>query len=157
MIRNARPDDFDAVQSLYHALLEFEKSELGHDVNPAFAFSNYGVECLKDFVCDTKGRMAIIYEDNGIIVGYASLRSVPDQEVSHRENVKQAEIETICVMPEFRGKGIGRALLEECKKIVILNGYTHLKIVSLAININARKFYNDFGFKELSVVYEMEI
>jgi ribosomal protein S18 acetylase RimI-like enzyme len=157
-VRNATPDDFDAVQSLYRQLLEYESRELGRNVNPEFAQSDYGVECLKGFVANTVGTMAIVYEDeNGVIRGYASLRDVPELEVAHRHNTKQCELETMCVDHSCRDKGIGRQLVEECKRIAIVNGYNNFKTVALVNNNRAKKMYQSCGFKDKEIILEMEL
>ncbi len=157
-IRNATPDDFNAVQVLYRQLLEYEANELGHNVNPEFADSDYGVECLRGFVADNVGTMAVVYEDkDGVVKGYASLRDVPVLEVAHKNNVKQCEIETLCVDQSCRGQGIGKQLIDECKRIAIENGYTNLKIVTLVNNDRAKNLYQSCGFQERNITFEMEL
>lgn len=157
-IRNATPDDFDTVQALYRQLLEFEANDLGHNVNPEFANTDYGIECLRGFVADNVGTLAVVYEDaDGVVKGYASMRDVPTLEVAHKNNVKQCEIETICVDASCRDQGIGKQLIDECKRIVIKNGYTNLKIGTLINNDRAKKLYQSCGFDEREVIMEMEL
>lgn len=157
-IRNANPDDFEAVQALYRQLLEYEANDLGHNVNPDFANSDYGIECLRGFVADNVGTMAVVFEDEqGTVIGYASLRDVPASEVAHKNNVKQCEIETMCVDHTHRDKGIGKQLIAECRRIATENGYTHLKIVSLVNNDRARKLYESCDFKQSEIIYEMDL
>lgn len=157
-IRNANPSDFNAVQNLYRQLLEYEANELGHNVNPDFAYSNYGIECLRGFVADNVGTMAVVYEDEqGGVIGYASLRDVPSLEVAHKNNTKQCEIETLCVDQSCRDQGIGKQLIAECKRIAIENAYTNLKIVTLVNNDRAKNLYQSCGFIEREVIYELDL
>jgi|GEM_PF-4453353 len=137
MVRNATPDDFAAVQALYRQLLEFEANDLG---------------------ADNVGTMAVVYEGtDGVVKGYASLRDVPAQEVAHKNNVKQCEIETMCVDASCRDQGIGKQLIAECKRIAIENGYNNLKIVTLVNNDRAKKLYQSCGFENREIIMEMDI
>lgn len=157
-IRNATPDDFDAVQALYRQLLEYEANDLNHDVKPDFAETDYGIECLRGFVTDNVGTMAIVYEDtDGVVKGYASLRDVPALEIAHKNTEKQCEIETLCVDQSCRDQGIGKQLIAECKRIAIENGYTNLKIVTLVNNDRAKNLYESCGFNEREVIYELDL
>ena len=143
---------------MYRQLLEFEANDLGHNVNPEFANTDYGIECLRGFVADNVGTMAVVYEGtDGVVKGYASLRDVPAQEVAHKNDVKQCEIETMCVDASCRDQGIGKQLIAECKRIAIENGYNNLKIVTLVNNDRAKKLYQSCGFENREIIMEMDI
>jgi len=55
-------------------------------------------------------------------------------------------IQTICVSEEFRGKGIGKKLLQFCEN-TILKYSPNIFICVSSFNKGAAKLYYDFGFK----------
>lgn len=154
-IRNARPNDFDSLIDLYTDMLGYEHGECDESINSDFAASDLGrgyIRLITDYV---DGYLGVVYEENDIIKGFAALRDVPSFEYAHRMNVKQAQVQTLVVGKQWRGQGIGRALITECQKIAKINGYTHLKIVSLAVNERARGLYSNTGFHEQEIIHEM--
>ena len=60
-------------------------------------------------------------------------------------NKKGGQIEVILVAPEYRGKGIGRKLMDEAIERFDKRGRTQLKVDS---EWEAVEFYAKFGFKE---------
>src|SRR5215210_7234553 len=66
-----------------------------------------------------------------------------------------ASIEDIYVVPEHRSLGIGRALFEECQKWAKRKGANGVSLQVAAGNTRARKFYEELGFREVSV-YEVK-
>jgi ribosomal protein S18 acetylase RimI-like enzyme len=65
-----------------------------------------------------------------------------------------AAIEDIYIAPEHRSLGIGRALFEECQKWAERKGAEGVSLQVAAGNTRARKFYEELGFREVSV-YEV--
>ena len=67
------------------------------------------------------------------------------------------EVKRLYVRPEFRGKRIGKALvenlLEESRKI----GYTTVRLDSTRYMTSAHALYRSFGFKEIDPYPESEI
>jgi ribosomal protein S18 acetylase RimI-like enzyme len=62
-----------------------------------------------------------------------------------------AAIEDIYVVPEHRSSGIGHALFEECRKWAERKGAEGVSLQVAASNTRARKFYEELGFREVSV------
>jgi ribosomal protein S18 acetylase RimI-like enzyme len=154
-IRNARPDDFDSLIALYADMLSYENKLCDQSINADFAQSELGHGYIRQIADYVDGYLGVVYEDDDTIKGFAALRDVATIEYAHRINVKQAQIQTLVVGEEWRGQGIGRALIAECQKIAKINGYTHLKIVSLATNDRARLLYKGTGFHEQEIIHEM--
>lgn len=63
-------------------------------------------------------------------------------------------LDTICVAEDFRGHGVGSALLEALPKIAKRDGYDVIGLSVDRANPNAKRLYEKHGFK---VVAEREI
>lgn len=77
------------------------------------------------------------YYDNGAIVGYYSLLL--------QEN-NECEINNLCVLPAYRHKGIGEALLQDVFKVAKESGCTKINIGIVEENELLRNWYETFGF-----------
>lgn len=59
-----------------------------------------------------------------------------------------AEIDEFCVMPTYRGTGIGAQLLAEAEKVFREEGCTNVSLQIGRANEQARKFYRGRGFED---------
>ena len=78
----------------------------------------------------------VLYEDDGIVKGYAGLQIVLDE----------GYITNVAVCPSFRHQGIARALMEE-----LIKKLDTLSFISLEVresNLAAINLYSGLGFKE---------
>ncbi|HAF71270.1 TPA: N-acetyltransferase [Candidatus Acetothermia bacterium] len=85
----------------------------------------------------------LVAEVSGRVVGF--LACDPDWRARQR---KVLEIHEVVVAPEFRGRGIGRALMEEAFRLGRARGR---EVASLWVgegNVQARAWYRKLGFKE---------
>lgn len=156
-VRDATPDDFLALHILYKSLLEFEQQYIESTVTSEYADSLEGIDFINQMCHSKTGRLAIVFEEDGIIKGFASLRDVPEIEYANREIGKQADIETLCVGNEWRNEGIGRLIILECLNIAKNNNYRNVKVSALAKNARARHVYKEMGFQEMEITYEMKV
>ncbi|MGQ9511835.1 ribosomal protein S18-alanine N-acetyltransferase [Thermodesulfitimonas sp.] len=77
----------------------------------------------------------------GQVVGYGGMWLVLDE----------AHITNIAVHPDFRGRGIGRRILQELIKRAALRGATKMTLEVRPSNLIARKLYQEMGFEEKGV------
>jgi ribosomal protein S18 acetylase RimI-like enzyme len=92
------------------------------------------------------GSFILLAEQAGAPVGYAMvhLRSAsPTWSSSERAG----EIETLSVLPEMRGQGVGTALLDAVRERLKPLGLGELSLHVLAGNDDATRFYERHGFK----------
>ena len=61
-------------------------------------------------------------------------------------------IASLAVLPEFRNLGTGTSLLNYAEKYSKIKNYKSLSLHVLSRNVNARKFYKNFGFKEIQKI-----
>jgi ribosomal protein S18 acetylase RimI-like enzyme len=62
-----------------------------------------------------------------------------------------AAVEDVYVVPDHRSSGVGRALFEEYQKWAREKGTDGISLQVAADNTRARKFYEELGFREVSV------
>jgi ribosomal protein S18 acetylase RimI-like enzyme len=69
-----------------------------------------------------------------------------------------ASVDDVFVEPEFRNRGMGRALLQSVQSWAQERGADGISLQVAAANARGRKFYEDLGFREISVyeVFEFE-
>ncbi|WP_372797850.1 GNAT family N-acetyltransferase [Litorivivens sp.] len=64
------------------------------------------------------------------------------------------ELRKLFLLPESRGYGIGRSLLEQCLDFAVLTGYSACYLDSLRSMETAIKLYERFGFQRLDAPME---
>lgn len=69
------------------------------------------------------------------------------------EDGEDAELSAIGVIPEYRGKSLGRRSIEIINNIVYEKGYKNIKLLVASINNNAFELYKDMGFEILGDKY----
>ena len=69
-----------------------------------------------------------------------------------------ASVDDVFVEPEYRNRGMGRALLQSVQTWAKERGADGISLQVAAANSRGRKFYEDLGFREISVyqVFEFE-
>ena len=91
------------------------------------------------------GGVLLIAERDRRPVGYAMVATASPSMTWAIEDA--ATLETIVLLPEVRGSGLGTALIERVKAEVRANGVTHLGLGVVAANEAAIRFYRRHGFQ----------
>lgn len=84
----------------------------------------------------------LVAEEGAEIVGYAGLRAAP-------ENAGQGDIQTLAVIPDMRGQGLGRKLLGQLLDEAERRGVNALFLEVRADNPVAIALYDSVGFHEI--------
>ena len=89
---------------------------------------------------DSDNKVALIAEEDGHIAGYVGASWVIDE----------AEIGNICVSPDYRRKGIAKALLNELIKTLKERGICVLFLEVESTNVSAIALYEQNAFEKYS-------
>lgn len=83
----------------------------------------------------------------GIIRKYNPMIEVPDDETEAGEFY----LDSVGVLPEFRGHGVGRALLQAMTQKAHAEGYEHVAIIVDQDNPSAERLYARLGFRRVGI------
>ena len=137
-IREITPADYPQLKNfLYHAIF----IPAGEEYPPReIIFQPEIYVYVKDFGLDTD--CGVVAEHNGTLVGAAWTRIIPAYGHLDESTPELA----ISVLPEYRGQGIGRLLMNRLFELLCNNGY---KRTSLSVQQNnpAVRFYERLGYK----------
>jgi len=84
-------------------------------------------------------------EKNAQPIGYLVLHGSSREELT---GLSQGWIMDIVVLPEWRGKGAGRVLLEAAEDYCREHGVSYLGLAVSSHNVKAHRLYEKFGFAE---------
>jgi GNAT superfamily N-acetyltransferase len=94
---------------------------------------------------------ALIAEVAGRPVGYAVVHMRGPEETWTTGQV--AELETLTVLPELRGRGVGTALVEQVFRELRRLGVIHFTVGVIASNTDAVRFYERLGLERFLVSF----
>jgi len=139
-LRDARPDELDRVALLLRdAYLEYEK------FLPRDAWEYY----LED-IMNVRGRLGaaelIVAELGGELAGTVTLFLEPSAPSEGGWPEGWAGVRLLAVHPSFRGRGIGRALMDECIRRCRERGIRTIGLHTTMMMEVARGMYERMGF-----------
>lgn len=148
--------EIDAVEPMWNALQEhhvritpeLDPQTPGRDLADAWRVrrSKY-VRWLED--PDT---FFVLAEGDSGPVGYAFVTVGPGY-ASWRTGERAGVLETLSVLPERRGGGVGEALIEAVWSRLAELGVEDLAITTTVTNVDSHRFYERHGFSKGFVVY----
>ncbi len=86
---------------------------------------------------EDENRVMYAYYDNGNIIGYYSLELLGDE---------KCELNNLCVLPEYRHKGIGEKLLNNSFDVAKSFSCKQMNIGIIEENDALKQWYKSFGF-----------
>ncbi|MEM7408888.1 MAG: GNAT family N-acetyltransferase [Myxococcota bacterium] len=156
-VREAQLVDLDSIQELNRQIFAWEAQYVPSS-NLSFPFTDEALVYFRRAIERLEDHAAFVYEDETRqVVGYVITRMIPDSEMTHRNDVRLAQIHTMCVAEGHRGKGIGKQLIDISIEWAREEGATSVKVVAYAGNELARSAYRSAGFQEFEIVHELEL
>lgn len=143
-IRDADPGDKAAWLGLWQGFLDF----YDHALDPAV--SDHTWTRLMDPACAMKMRLAIV---DGVALGFAIHQHHPSTWVMGCD----CYLEDLFVLPEARGRGIGRALIADLQALARANGWHRLYWHTDEGNAAARQLYDSFVQSDGHIRYRMTL
>lgn len=143
-IRFATEKDVDLILDFIKGLAKYEKMENEVVASP---------EILREWIFEKKKAEVIFALDNGKEVGFALFF----HNFSTFLGRSGIYLEDLFVLPEYRGKGHGKALLKELARITVERGCGRLEWCCLDWNKPSIDFYLSLGAKPLDdwTIYRM--
>jgi GNAT superfamily N-acetyltransferase len=151
VVRKAKPNELRAVQDLNHELFEWDTRHADLLKN-TWAYEE-GESYFKGMIDGVIG-VCFVAEVSGILVGYL-VGSIQTAE-SYRP-IQRAELENMFVRQEYRGRGIGTALIKTFLSWSLEAGMPRVFVSSFASNTAAQGFYKKNGFEPYSIELEMKL
>ena len=148
MIREARPDELEAVGRLsVEAYREFADA-VGPEV---WARMERNLSRLGG---DSPDAVTIVADVNGELAGTAEYLGPDGRRIGLVEEVPEGEayIGRLGVSPAFRGRGVGRALTEECIRRARDDGARTIGLATRDVMLAARAMYESLGFRYIRTV-----
>jgi ribosomal protein S18 acetylase RimI-like enzyme len=99
---------------------------------------------LSELLEEPRARVLVAEGEGGAAAGAASFWIKPD--LAHGDTV--FEVPMLVVAEGSRRKGIGRALMEEIRRLAAGSGASVIELVATPNNVPAREFYRSLGFVE---------
>jgi len=150
MIRDYDPTrDRAAVRACFAELQDVERG-----LEPALPAGLAVADAYLDFMfarCAEWDGAVFVAEEDGAVVGFICVWArVPPDDPSELRSC--AHVSDLVVLPTWRGRGIGRALLARGETYARESGAGRLRIGVLARNEGARRLYDASGFREVYVL-----
>ncbi|MBY0401274.1 GNAT family N-acetyltransferase [Myxococcota bacterium] len=150
MIRPYDPNcDLEAVKFCIVELQEFERVlEPALPPGPAMAGAYLAVLVER---CARHAGALFVAESEGKVVGFAAVIGRVEPEAPDQEQSSHTYVSDLVVLPDHRGRGIGRRLLERAETLARQVGTNRLEIGVLSKNEGAARLYRDFGFEDFRI------
>ena len=145
-IREATLNDFD--KGLLKVFIEGYRY---HQNGRPDIFANISDNDLKNDLIENFDRLntIVILEDESI-VGYLSYKI-------KEKHTKKLDVDQLVILEQYRGKGLGKKLMDEAKKIAIDNGCDRIELNCWMFNENALAMYEHIGYNRQRIIYEMKL
>jgi len=130
---------WEALRQHHHAVMP----SLGPLREPADSWGRRRAHYEKE-LADPRAYL-LLAELDGRVVGYAMVLGGSPSQTWAIEST--ATLETIVLLPEARGRGVGSQLVERVKEEARADGVTHLGLGVVAGNEDAIRFYRRHGFE----------
>lgn len=138
MIREVKQEDIkECVEVIVRSFMTVA-DEFGFTIDNAPRFTAFATtESRLDWHMNGEHRPMYVYIEDDVIVGYYSLLQQENEE---------CELNNVCVLPEYRHKGIGEQLMMHAFKIVEELGYKKVCIGIVEENTVLKEWYASQGF-----------
>jgi GNAT superfamily N-acetyltransferase len=145
LIRRAKESDLRAIEKLLEDLINAMDDTEGIDTK--IALKNY------ERLLNDAGSHFLVAAREGTPVGFINF--TVRQTILHQG--PSALIDELVVAEEYRGKGVGRQLvqaaIEKCRRL----GCSEVEVSTEKTNLKAREFYKQCGFEERGTLFEVDL
>ncbi len=150
-LRSAKPDDQDILLSLMTQLADFPVPLWRTPEEIARADQPMLMSALHEPSPETT--IVVCEEEPGHVAGYVFVSTHYDFFTGQ----PHAHVEVLAVRPEARGRGVGRALMDEAERWAKSRGYDRITLNVFSSNTRARAMYERLKFEPETVHYLKEL
>ena len=133
MIETVSKDNLAEVLPLVRAYQEFYKVSVISDARNSEFFAQFGES--SPFGCQ------FIYREAGNVVEFATVYFLFTSTITARVAV----LNDLYTLPNYRGRGVGRRLIEHCRGYAAANGAVRLQWVTAPENEQAQQLYSSLN------------
>ena len=134
--------DLPNIQFLNNKLFDLEISEFDNNsLIPDWSMSKYGKNYFSDMI---KNHFVLIATDDIHTIGYLAGK-IGITETYTKGTL--AEIDNMFIDSNYRGRGVGKKLIDVFKAECVLRGVSSIRVGTVAKNRNAIAFYEKQGFE----------
>jgi GNAT superfamily N-acetyltransferase len=139
-VRQATPEDVPALVALFQELDRMQSDWRVFTPRPGF-YDEVGLKYRE--AMSTENAVVLVAEDEGEIVGmaYGEVR-IP----SRFSDERALELSGVVVRTGYRGRGVGRALVQEAARFAGEMGVAWVELKTFAPNQGAMAFWEGLGF-----------
>ncbi len=123
--------------------------EVGITYAPVLA--NIHTQCFSAGAQWDAAAITALLSSPGVHAGIVMVENQPAGFIMLRTVVDEAEILTVCVLPDYRKRGLAQSLLAWCVQVGQLNGVQTLFLEVSVNNQAARTLYEKQGFEKLGL------
>ncbi|MBO5253476.1 MAG: GNAT family N-acetyltransferase [Clostridia bacterium] len=154
LIRALRPDDYEQSAEIFRQVHRLHQE--GRPDIYRMTKNPLGIDYFT-YLCGNPDGIALCAECDGQISGiaYTYIKKPTDNPVSLPRVT--AFMDDLAVHEDFRGLGIGKALVEETRRLAKARGAVSLELMVWAFNQNAVEFYEHLGMSPRSLIMEMPL
>ncbi len=146
IIRQAVQKDLKDIQTLNNQLFDLELKSFDCYLIKGWPLTKEGKEYFEDAI---KNDCVFVAEENSNIIGYLLGAKV---DIPYY-NFEIAEICNMFVKDSFRGKGVGKQLINSFFDYYKNLGISHFTVTASFKNESAKNFYKKMGFEEGNVTF----
>lgn len=150
-IRFAEKNEVTTLQNLNDEVF-IDNAKYDTDLKLDWAQSEEGKTYFTEIV-NNPNSICLIAEEDTKPVGYLVAKP---KHFGYRLS-KYVEIENMGVSPDYRSKGIGVKLIDECAKVAKERGFAKVYVCAYSQNTNAVRFYEKCGFTKIDISLEKNI
>ncbi len=153
-IKKATEKNLKVIQKLNLFLFKKEREKYDSTLNLQWTFGKKGVKYFKESI-ESKKACVLVAKEGNKIVGYLVGRIIEKNKL--RKVNKQAKLDSMFVLKEFRSNGIGEMLLKRFIAWAEEKRIENLRVGFFTNNKKAEKFYKKHGFKDYAKVLEVNL
>ncbi|MFA4833477.1 MAG: GNAT family N-acetyltransferase [Patescibacteria group bacterium] len=152
-IKKAKLEHLKDIQRLHKSLFDNEIKNFNKSLNPKWIFGKAGTQYYKDLI-NKRNLCAFVALVGNKVAGYLAGEIIREP-VGWRKIKKQAELDNMFVLPQYRGKKIGTGLVKAFLSWAKKKEATNIKVAASAKNQKAISFYQKHGFKDYELILEI--